>query len=224
MKHLQLTMVLIGTIVLACSPDTDAPDTGNGSVMEMNNPLLAEWRTPFGVPPFDRIESRQYLPALRAGMAEHKEEIAAITSNPEAPTFTNTIEALEAAGGTYDRVSRAFRAVDGAHSDEVTRETARIIAPEAAAHRDDIRLNSALFERVATIYDQRGELSLDHEQMRLLEEAHKKFIRSGIELDQDSQTRLREIPRGFAKTFSPRPTPSNYWSRIAPTWAAYHRI
>ena len=110
------------------------------------NPLMEEWDTPFGVPPFDRIESQHYLPAIRAGMAEQKEEIDAIVANSDEPTFANTIEALERSGHTYGKVSRAFSAVNGAHSDDVTKETAKTIAPETSAHRDDIRLNAALFE------------------------------------------------------------------------------
>ena len=86
-----------------------------------------------------------------------------------------------------------FSAVNGAHSNEVTKETARIIAPEASALKDDILLNAALFDRVRQVYDQRGELTLDDEQMRLLEETKKDFVRSGIDLDEASQARLRGI-------------------------------
>ena len=116
--------------------------------MDRENPLTAEWTTPFGVPPFDLIESADYLPALREGMQQQQEEIDAIANIAEAPTFENTIVALEVSGGMLSRIQRVFYAVNGAHSDDVIRETGKTIAPEVAAHRDDIFLNAALFERV----------------------------------------------------------------------------
>ena len=112
------------------------------------NPLLETWNTPFGVPPFDAIESEHYLPALRAAMAMHNEEIDAIVSSTAAPTFANTIEALEFAGEDLSRVDRVFNAVDNANSDDIIKETARIIAPELSAHYDNISLNKGLFDRV----------------------------------------------------------------------------
>ncbi len=159
----------------------------------ITNPLLEQWDTPFGVPPFDKIEDEHYLPALRTGMAEQQTEIAAIVDNPDAPTFANTIEALERSGATLDRVSNVFFAVNGAHSNETTRAVAKEIAPELSAHGDDIALNRPLFERVEAVYQQRDELDLTPEQERLLEETFKQFVRAGANLDQDAQARLREI-------------------------------
>jgi peptidyl-dipeptidase Dcp len=160
---------------------------------DRENPLIVEWNTPFGVPPFDLIESEDYLPALRASMRQHRAEIDAIAGNPDAPTFDNTIVALEVSGALLRRVQRVFYAVDGAHSDDVIRETGATIAPEFAAHRDDTYLNAALFQRVDTLYSQRDELDLDAEQRRLLEETHKDFVRAGANLEDDVQARLREI-------------------------------
>jgi len=203
MKWLHLTGFFITTMLFACSDDANMTTSGSNddNTVEMSetapalsdNPLLDDWDTPFGTPPFDKIESGQYLPAIRAGMAERRREIDAIIANPDKPTFANTIEALETSGKTYTKVSSVFSAVNGAHSDEITKETARIIAPEASALRDDILLNGALFDRVRQVYDQRGELSLNDEQMRLLEETKKNFVRSGIDLDEASQARLRDI-------------------------------
>ena len=181
---------MVAIIFTGC---TDDVGVSNESATQSTNPLLEDWDTPFGVPPFDRIESKHYLPAIRAGMAEQKEEIDAIVANPDEPTFANTIEAFENSGRTFARVNNAFGAVNAAHSDDVTKETARTIAPERSAHRDDIRLNADLFERVRQVYDRRGDLSLGDEQQRLLEETYKIFIRSGINLDDTSQGRLREI-------------------------------
>ncbi len=170
---------------MACAPAADRATAGN--------PLLEEWDTPFGVPPFDRIEDGHYLPAFRAAMAERAAEVDAIVANPEAPTFANTIEALERTGKTLTRVSNAFFPVESAHSNDAIREVARTIAPELSAHRDDIRMNRALYERVKAVFDQRDELDLTPEQQKLLEETNKTFVRSGVSLDDDAQARLREI-------------------------------
>lgn len=157
------------------------------------NPLLSEWTTPFGVPPFDRIQDEHYMPALRAGMKEHQAEIEAITANSEPASFENTIEALERSGGTLDRASRVFFAVNAAHSNEVTREVATEIAPELSAHSDDITLDDALFQRVRAVYEQRESLDLNPEQLRLLEETHKQFVRAGANLGDEAKNRMREI-------------------------------
>ena len=164
-----------------------------------SNPLLEEWNTPFGVPPFDQIEDSHYLPAFRTAMAEQKAEINAIVGNPAAPTFANTIEALERSGKTLTRVSSVFFAVEGAHSNETLREIARTVAPELAAHSDNISLNRRLYDRVKAVYDQRDALDLDLEQQRLLEETHKNFVRRGINLDDEAQVRLREINSELAE-------------------------
>ncbi|MFQ6006571.1 MAG: M3 family metallopeptidase, partial [Woeseia sp.] len=190
MKWQHVTFFSLTAFLAACSLDNDVPAVSSPA---NDNPLLVEWDTPFGVPPFDRIESEHYLPAIRAGMAQQMKEIDTITANSDAPSFANTLEALEKSGRTYSKVSNAFYAVNGANSDEVTKETARIIAPEVSAHDDDILLNSALFERIKGVYDRRGDLSLNDEQRRLLEETHKDFLRAGINLDKASQSRLREI-------------------------------
>ncbi len=176
-----------------------ATETNGEDVSEIReNPLLIEWNTPFGVPPFDLIDSADYLAALREGIRQQREEIDAIASDPAAPTFENTIVALEVSGQTLDRVSRVFSAVNGAHSDDIMRETARTTAPELAAHLDDIYLNAALFERVDAVHRQRDKIDLDPEQRRLLEEIHKDFVRAGANLDDEAQARLRDINADLA--------------------------
>jgi peptidyl-dipeptidase Dcp len=174
-----------------------APDTGDHVSTE--NPLLAEWDTPFGVPPFDQIENDDYLPAFEAAMLSHSGEIDAIVSSDEPPTFENTIEAMESAGGELSRVSRVFYAVEGAHSNDTLREVSRTIAPQLAGHRDDIRFNPDLSKRVEAVWDGREELDLDPEQAKLLEETHKRFVRSGAALDEEAKARLREINAELAE-------------------------
>jgi peptidyl-dipeptidase Dcp len=188
----------------ACSerPAPDVEDsTANKAVHQPatgQNALLEEWDTPFGAPPFDRIRSEDYLPAIRAGMDAQNAEIDGIVNNPDAATFANTIEALERTGSALGRVTRVFYAVNSAHSNDVIKETAKIIAPELAAHGDNIWLNEALFDRVAVVYGQRDELGLGAEQSRLLEELHKEFVRAGANLEDDAKDRLREINADLA--------------------------
>jgi peptidyl-dipeptidase Dcp len=175
-------------------------DTATESAVEIaSNPLLEDWDTPFGVPPFDKISSEDYLPALRAGMQAHDAEIDAIVTNSDAPSFENTIEALERSGDSLGRVRRVFNALDSAHSDDVIKETGKIVAPELAAHSDNIRLNKELFDRVLVVYEQRDSFDLSAEQQHLLEETHKNFVRAGANLDDDSQDRLREINAELAQ-------------------------
>ena len=197
MKYRDLLVASVVFLLVACG---DQGGTGPATATDRNdvtenreNPLLAEWNTPFGVPPFDLIESGDYLAALRERMRQQREEIDAIANDAALPTFENTIVALEVSGATLDRVSRIFFAVNGAHSDDIMRETAKTIAPEFAAHNDDIYLDAALFERVDTVYRQRDELDLNAEQRRLLDETHKSFVRAGANLEDDAQGRLREI-------------------------------
>jgi peptidyl-dipeptidase Dcp len=186
--------------VAACS-EAPAPDAevATPEAVAAANPILEDWDTPFGVPPFDRIESEHYLPAFRASMEAHNAEIDAIIANPDAPTFDNTIEALELSGSKLSRVARIFFAVDGANSDDVTKETAKTIAPELSAHNDNISLNKELFERVLAVYEQRDGLDLSAEQAHLLNETHKQFVRSGANLEDAVQEKLREINSELAE-------------------------
>jgi len=171
------------------------PDvTGStGSEATGETALLAAWDTPFGTPPFDAFKSEDYLPALRAGMVRQRAEIQAITANTEPPTFANTIEELERSGRLLGRADNVFSAVNGANSDEVTRETATEIAPELSAHGDDISLNKELFARIKAVHEQRDTLDLTPEQLRLLDETYKDFVRAGANLDEPAQARLRVI-------------------------------
>ncbi len=171
------------------------------NVNTADNPLLANWATPYGVPPFDLIEDDDYLPALRQGIVEQKAEIKAIVNSPEPASFENTIEAFERTGATLEKVDNVFSAVNAANSNDVIRATALEFAPELAAHSIGILLNQDLFERVRSVYDRRDALGLNPEQMRLLEETYKDFVRAGATLDDNSKQRLREI-KGELATLS----------------------
>ncbi|MFO8173212.1 MAG: M3 family metallopeptidase [Longimicrobiales bacterium] len=190
-----------GFLLLSIMTLSACADSGPqaSSVSGHENPLLAEWHTEFKVPPFDLIESGDYLPAFREAMEMEKAEIDAIITNPEPPTFANTIEALEQSGKMLTRVSRVFGAVNGAHTNDTLQETARTLAPERAGHSTDIILNADLWTRVKAVWDQRDELDLDPEQSKLLEETHKGFVRAGADLTGEAKVRMREINSEMAE-------------------------
>ena len=200
---MKLNIVLAAAFCLAvtaCS-ESPAPEAGDAAseAAVTANPLLEKWDTPFGVPPFDRISSENYLPAIRTAMQDHNAEVDAIVANTDAPTFENTIEALERSGKTLSSTTRIFFALDSANADDVIKETAKTLAPELSAHSDSISLNKELFDRVLTVYEQRDDLGLGGEQEHLLEETHKQFVRSGANLEDAAQDRLREINSELAE-------------------------
>ncbi len=160
---------------------------------KMTNMLLSQWDTPFGIPPFDKIKSSDYLPAFYKAMRLHKLEIDAIINNPEAPTFQNTIVALEKSGALLDRVSQLFYAVKGANTDDVLQATNKEIAPKLSAHYDDIGLNSRLFDRIKSVYQQREQLALDDESAFLLEKKYKDFVANGANLNDADKAKLKKI-------------------------------
>ena len=162
------------------------------------NPLLSEWNTPFGVPPFDKIVSDDYLPAIQKAIVEHDAEIEIIASNNQAPNFKNTIEALELSGATLSKIAAVFYAVQGANTDSILNETAKILAPELSKHWDNINLNPKLFKKVDAVYQQKENLNLSAEELKLLEETHKGFVRAGVNLSEENQTKLRNLNNRLA--------------------------
>ncbi len=158
-----------------------------------NNPLLQEWTTEYQVPPFDLIKNEHYIPAFEEAMKAHKAEIDAIVNNQEAPTFENTIIALEESGSLLNRVQGVFfNLTECVNSEEMENITVEVL-PKLSQHGDDISLNAKLFERIKTVYDQREILELDSVQLRLLEETYKGFVRSGANVPAEKQDRFREI-------------------------------
>ena len=154
----------------------------------MKNPLLSESSAPFGAPQFDKIENEHYLPAFEAGIAEAKAEIDAIIANEEEPTFENTIEAMEYAGETLNNVAGIFYNLMEANTNEQMQEIAEQISPMLTEYEMYVSLNPVLFEKVKTVYEKRNELGLDQDQMKLLEDNYKGFVRGGANLsDEDKE-------------------------------------
>lgn len=159
---------------------------------DAGNPFLSPSRLPFGFPDFTAITDEHYLPAFEAGMAEQRAEVEAIVGSG-APSFGNTIEALERSGRLLDRVSRVFFTRAGAHTSDRVEEIRAEVAPKLAAHADAIALDPRLFGRIAELYERRGALGLDQESLRLLERRHTIAVRAGAQLADADQERLRAL-------------------------------
>ena len=164
----------------------------------MDNPFFEAWNTPYEIPDFGRIKTEHYLPAFREGMARQKSEIDAIVNNPEAPTFENTVLAYEYSGQLLNDVSAVFFNLSECESSDEMDAIAEEVTPLLSAHGDDIALNAALFARIKAVYDQRETLGLNGEQMRLLTEMYKGFVRGGANVSEAQQPRFRELNEQIA--------------------------
>ncbi len=161
------------------------------------NPLLEEYGTPFNVPPFEKIRNEHFLPAFREGIKQQREIIESIVNNPDAPTFENTILALEYSDYRISEVGGVFYNLLSANISPEIQKIASEIAPELSAHNDNIYLNDKLFGKVKAVYKQRANLT-NPEQVKLVEEIYKRFVRSGSDLDETKKARLREINKDLS--------------------------
>jgi len=157
------------------------------------NPFYATSTLPFGAPPFDKIKDSDYQPAIEAGMAQELAEIDKIANDPAAPTFENTLVAMERSGRLLARASAAFSGVSQANTNPVLQQAKTALAPQMAAHQDAIRLNKKLFERIAAIYKKRAALKVDAESMRLLERQYDEFVHSGANLSDQDKEQLKKL-------------------------------
>ncbi len=160
---------------------------------DQKNPFFSDFNTPFDAPPFDRIDDEHFLPAIEEGIRQHQAEIDAIVNNPEPPTFQNTIVAYDRAGGMLRRVTPVFGGLRDAETNPRLQEIARETTPMLSAHSNAIRMNQGLFERIQAVYEQRNELGLDLEEMRVVEKYYRDFERSGAALPEDKRERLSEL-------------------------------
>jgi peptidyl-dipeptidase Dcp len=157
------------------------------------NPFYAPSTLPFQAPPFDKIKDTDYQPAIEAGIAQQLDEIRAIAENPAAPTFDNTLVALEKSGQLVTRANLVFNGVTSANMNPVLQKAQDEVAPKLAALNDGIYLNTKLFKRVEKIYEQRKTLGLDPESMRLLEYQYKEFVLAGAKLSDDDKAKLKKL-------------------------------
>lgn len=182
-----MATIILATVVLggACKK-SDKPDLSN-------NPFMKEWDTPYGVPPFDKIKTTDYLPAIQEGMRQQAEIIEQICENKEAPTFANTLIPYEYSGELLNKVTAVFmNLAECMNSPEMERLSDTII-PMLTRHGDDIMLNEKLFEKIKIVYDNRDKENLNAEQLRLLEVTYKDFVRGGANVPANKQALFRDI-------------------------------
>ena len=166
---------------VACAPE------------KADNPFLAEWDTPYGIPDFEAVEESHYLPAVEAGIEQQQAEIDAIIANPEAPTFANVVEAYEASGAILDRVVGVLFNLSETDGTDSLNAIVEQVLPKLSAHSDNITMNPAFFAKVEVLYNDIENLGLTQEQKMVLKKLYNSFVNNGIALDEASQARMREI-------------------------------
>jgi len=159
----------------------------------VGNPFMEEWDTPYGVPPFAKIEDAHYLPAIKKGILEKRAEIAAIIENPQVPSFDNTILAMQKAGSLLNKVNSTFSNITGTELNDTLQDLDTRISPMLSRENDAINFSEALFKRIQTVYAQKDQLELNEQDARLLELTHRDFIRSGAALPQNVKQQITEI-------------------------------
>ena len=174
-----VTCIISATLLTACNMQ--------------NNPLLTESALPYGAPQFDKIENKHYLPAFEQAFKEGKQEIDAIVNNPDAPTFSNTIEALEFAGSKVNNIGSIFYNLLEADATDELQEIAEKVSPMATDYSMYINLNEGLFKRIKAVYEQRESLKLDPDQKKLLDDTYKSFARNGANLSPEDKKTYSEI-------------------------------
>ncbi|PIY30727.1 MAG: peptidase M3, partial [Bacteroidetes bacterium CG_4_10_14_3_um_filter_42_6] len=188
MRKYYYLLTIIMMMTLSSCDQNEKKDQSSGE-----NPLLETFNTPYGVPPFDSIETGDYLPAFTTAMEEHNDEIDHIINQTESATFDNTLARLAYSGELLRRVSSVFSGQMSANTNVEIQKIAEEISPLLSEHADNISLNPKLFARVKAVYDNREQDPLTSEQAYLLENIYMDFIRSGANLDAEKQAELREI-------------------------------
>jgi len=190
MKRLERTCVLVMAGAMAAG--AAGAQSGSGA-FGPSNPFYAASKLPFQAPPFNKIKDSDYQPAIEAGIAQQLQENEAIANNPAAPTFENTIVAMEKTGQLLNRVTLVFFGVTQANTNDTLQKVQDIETPKLAALQDSIYLNNKLFARVQKIYDARATLKLDAESLRLVEVDYRAFVKAGAKLSDADKTKLKKL-------------------------------
>jgi peptidyl-dipeptidase Dcp len=181
------TVLVAGALALGIQAQTPTASFGP------SNPFYAASTLPFQAPPFDKIHESDYQPAIEAGMAQQLAEIDAIANRTAAPTFENTIVAMERSGQLLSRVTQVFDAIAQANTNPNLQKVQEIEAPKRAALQDAIMLNRKLFARLSSVYNERDKLGLDAESLRLLEVDYQQFVKAGANLSDADKTKLKKL-------------------------------
>ncbi|MEH8018918.1 M3 family metallopeptidase [Rheinheimera muenzenbergensis] len=207
-KTLIATTVGAALALAACSDNTapnqtvnqqPAAEVSSSAEVTTTNPLMSKSMLQYETPNFAEIKDEHFLPAFAEGMQQHMVEVLAIANNPEPATFDNTLVALEKSGELLTRTSRVFYNLVGTDSNPERRKIQSEMAPKLAAHSDNINLNPQLFARIKSLYNQRNELKLDAEAVRLIEVYHERFVRAGAELTDEQKTAIRALNEEHSK-------------------------
>lgn len=183
MKKLIIFCCLVLFVLTAC----------NQQEVKNENPFFAEFDTPFGVPPFDLIKIEHYMPAIKEGIKQEKAEIEAILNNTDSPTFENTIVAYTRTGSFLDKVTPVLYGLNSANTTPEIQALIKELSPIMSTHRDEIRLDPRLFARIKAVYEQKDDLSLESDQLYLLENLYTGFVRNGANLEGEVKEELKEI-------------------------------
>src|SRR3954469_11831667 len=193
-RHFLFASAAIACVATPCAAATKKPTAAAASAsLPASNPFAQPSTLPFQAPDFSRIKDSDYLPALLAGIAQQKAEVAAIGNRTATPTFENTLGALEKSGLLLERANLAFQAVNGANTNDTLQAVDTKTSPLLAAHNDFIYLNAKLFGRVKYLHDHQAELNLNPEQAKLLDVYYKQFQHAGAELSPAKQTQLKAM-------------------------------
>ena len=192
------TQVFAAALVLAATATSGKP-VNEANSLPAENPFARESTLPYRLPPLDRIKDEHFKPGLLAGMAEQRKEIDAIAKNPAAPTFENTIVAMERSGQLLTRVTTVFGNLSASNTNPQIEALQTEMSPKLSAHSDAIYLDPALYGRVRTLYEQRASLQLDPESLRLLERYNTNFVRAGARLSDADKTRLKALNEQISK-------------------------
>ena len=190
MKKILLMIMSAGVLlgIDSCNRTEDVSD----------NPFFSEWDTPFGIPPFEKIYARHYLPAVQEGIRQERHEIKEIANNREEPTFDNVILAYTRTGKFLKRTLLVFENLCAADMTDSLQQLQAEIQPLLTQHNNDIMLNKKLFSRIKQVYDNRLSMNLDAQQSRLLEKIYRSFVRNGAELSDSDQDKLRKLDEKIA--------------------------
>ena len=184
-------VAVVSAPAFAAAPKKPTPAAA--TKLPASSPFAKPSTLPFGTPDFSKIKDSDYLPALLAGMAEQKREMLTVANNPAAPTFNNTIVAMERSGELLERANLAFSAVSGANTNDTLQAAETKLAPLFAAHNDFIYLNAKLFQRVKKLHDTQASLNLNPEQAKILDVYYKQFVHAGSELPAAKQAQLKQF-------------------------------
>ena len=197
-----LTVSALAAFLVACgggeqpaapAAESDAADITVSDAELAGNPFLEEWDTPFGVPPFSKIEDEHFMPAVKKGILERRADIEAIATNAEEPTFVNTILALETSGPLLSNVLYVFSPLTGTELNDNLKALQTQIWPMVSREQDAITLDDRIWQRVKAVYDKRESLGLDEQEARLLELTHRRFVRAGAALDEETKRKVADI-------------------------------